>query len=165
MEKMLLEQFNSIVSFKRIGKDLFAKNISLLTKSLLADGESDIDVIIDTILSKLSVDFEFDPSELKNIESDQPVIFISNYTFGGLEELILYRVISKYKKDVKVWGNSVLIKQEVFAPVFINKFETVQLKDLASFSNRYSNHLKEGKSLIVFPATKASPYLMAKKDL
>ena len=87
---------------------------------------------IDGLIEKLELDYEVREDELKRIPTSGPFITVSNHPFGGIDGLLLVKVISEVRTDVKIMANFMMQRidpvSEFILPV--NPFE--KRKDRAS---------------------------------
>jgi len=116
---------------------------------------------IDSIIDQLGINYELNESELERIPEEGPFITISNHPFGGIDGLLLIKLILKKRPDFKVIPNFLLhkiepVKEHVFSdnPFKSHKNPTPEIstyKDILS-------HLQEGKPVGIFPASDVSVY-------
>ncbi len=116
---------------------------------------------VDSICSKLKIKHLISEESIKNIPATGPFIIIANHPLGGIDGLLLLKLICEIRPDFKIQGNFLLHQvapiKDYIIPV--NPFE-----DFKSARSSYSGikaalrHLKEGKSLGIFPAGEVSSY-------
>ena len=118
-------------------------------------------VFINSILDQLDIKYEVPEKDMENILSEGPFITVSNHPFGGIDALILLKIITSRRNDIKGMANFLLQKidplKEYVLPV--NPFET--RKDVkSSFKGLKEglNYLKEGHVVAIFPAGEVSTY-------
>ncbi len=123
--------------------------------------DSDPVVFINSILDQLDIKYEVPEKDMENILSEGPFITVSNHPFGGIDALILLKIITSRRNDIKGMANFLLQKidplKEYVLPV--NPFET--RKDVkSSFKGLKEglNFLKEGHVVAIFPAGEVSTY-------
>ena len=116
---------------------------------------------IDELLSILEINYEFDQKELKKIPSSGSFIVVCNHPFGGLDGLLLMKILSEVRPDVKVLANFLLKRVEPISDFFlaVNPFETNQ-GAASSFRGirQAMDHLRQGNGLCIFPAGEVSSY-------
>ncbi|MBL4561120.1 MAG: hypothetical protein JKX79_09070, partial [Labilibaculum sp.] len=74
---------------------------------------------IDALLDDLGIKFEFDEEELKRIPKEGPFITISNHPFGGIDGLILIKLICTVRPEFRVMANFLLKKIEPIKDYFL----------------------------------------------
>jgi len=60
---------------------------------------------IDAILQGCGVEIEFDENELKNIPANGSFIAIANHPYGGIEGLVLLKMLLMVRPDAKLMAN------------------------------------------------------------
>jgi putative hemolysin len=116
---------------------------------------------IDKLLEKLEITFEVSDTELDRIPKTGAFISISNHPFGGIDGLLLIKIISKTRPDIKVMANFLLQRVEPVKDYFlpVNPFE--EHKDVKSSITGIKlalKHLKDGLPLGIFPAGEVSSF-------
>ena len=116
---------------------------------------------IDEIIRILEIQFEFDDNELQRIPKEGPVVIVSNHPFGGLDGILLIKMLSLVREDVQVLANFLLKKIEPIADFFIpeNPFDSETEVDASFGGIQCANkHLENGGVLTVFPSGEVSSY-------
>ena len=113
----------------------------------------------DEILNELQVAYEFNTEELKNIPQHEPFIVIANHPYGGIDGLMLLRILTQARPDFKIMANFILqlipALKENFVPV--NPFETSNKTGINISGIKKCLHaLKEGHPIGIFPAGEVS---------
>jgi len=115
---------------------------------------------IDSILDQLEVSIDISPAELANIPTKGPFIAVANHPFGGIEGLILLKVICKVRPEFKVMANFLLNKipnlKEFFIPV--NPFEKVSAVSSVGGMKQAMESLRSGVPMGIFPAGEVSTF-------
>jgi len=116
---------------------------------------------IDALIDKLKLDFEVSQEELAKIPKNGAFITVSNHPFGGIDGMLLVKVFSEIRPDIKVMSNFVLNKIEPVSEYMlpVNPFE--RRKDAKSSLMGVKmalEQLQEGGVLGVFPAGEVSSY-------
>ncbi|MCE2788893.1 MAG: lysophospholipid acyltransferase family protein [Saprospiraceae bacterium] len=114
---------------------------------------------IDAVLQELQVSVSVDETSLKRLNFNGPRMVIANHPLGGIDGLILLRLLLTYRKDIKVMTNFILNRVEPLTPYFcaVNPFETN--KQAFNSYNGFKEslmHLKNGGVLVIFPAGEVS---------
>src|SRR5687768_9918110 len=76
---------------------------------------------IDAVLKNLGITFNVEPKDLKNIPAKGGFIMVANHPYGGLDGLLMLRLLLAARPDFKVMANQLLMKlpglQENLIPV------------------------------------------------
>ena len=114
---------------------------------------------LDAVLDDLGVKYEIDADELNKLPSEGPFITISNHPFGGIDGLLLLKIISMKRNDFKLVGNYLLeriepLKEYIFS---VNPFETIRSSRSSVVGLKHAyEHLLENHPLGIFPAGEVS---------
>ncbi|OSY88749.1 glycerol acyltransferase [Tenacibaculum holothuriorum] len=113
------------------------------------------------LLEEFQIDFEIPEEDLKRIPKDGPFITISNHPLGGIDGILLLKLLVEHRADYKIIANFLLHRIEPLKPYVmpVNPFENH--KDAKSSVAGIKNallHLREGKPLGIFPAGEVSTY-------
>jgi putative hemolysin len=117
---------------------------------------------IDAMIEILQLKIGYDNRELRRIPEKGPVIVVANHPLGGLDGLLLIKLVSEVRKDLKIVAGPLLKKIEPVADFFIetNPFENhISGKD-TTFSGLKEavQQLKNGGVLCIFPAGETPTY-------
>lgn len=114
----------------------------------------------DAILDSLGITIEYDESTLKNIPKEGAFIAIANHPFGGIEGLILLKMLAKVRPDAKLMANFILKKIPNLSEYFIavNPFENVSNNSSISGIKSTLELLNSGRPIGIFPAGEVSAY-------
>ncbi len=117
---------------------------------------------IDSVLSALELEISFDEQELNKIPSKGAFIVVSNQAFGGIDGLILLKMILKRRPDFKIVANNVLEKFESINAYCIKSKHQKNSNDVVDQSlQRIINHQLEQKSPLGFiPAESFQSYFL-----
>lgn len=110
---------------------------------------------IDQVLKSLAVRTLAVQSELQNVPSSGGVIVVTNHPFGGIEGLVMARLLLERRADTKVLANRFLKRVPELSPLFIGVDPFGGLK--ATRSNvgplkEALNWVTRGGVLVLFPA-------------
>eukprot|EP01029_Cantina_marsupialis_P007247 TRINITY_DN179_c4_g1_i1.p4 TRINITY_DN179_c4_g1~~TRINITY_DN179_c4_g1_i1.p4 ORF type:complete len:601 (+),score=73.15 TRINITY_DN179_c4_g1_i1:24470-26272(+) len=116
---------------------------------------------IDALIDDLGIKIEFDEEELKRIPKEGAFITTSNHPFGGIDGIILIKLLCMVRPDFKAMANFLLKKVEPIKDYFlgVNPFE--DRKGVASSTGGLKQalrHLSDGHPLGIFPAGEVSSY-------
>ena len=113
------------------------------------------------LLNDLEIKFEIPEEDLKRIPKTGAFITVSNHPLGGIDGILLLKMLIEKRPDYKIIANFLLQRIEPLKPFImpVNPFEDQKNKksSIAGLKNSLS-HLKEGNALGVFPAGEVSTY-------
>ena len=164
MERLKGNDFINPKHAVRINNDVIAKFIlqlkkyNKLNKIYSENFDKNGIEFIDSVLDSLGINYEIDESDLERIPKTGPFITVSNQPFGGIDGLLLLKIILKRRPDFKLLADYLLHNIEPLnnfsIPIneqkgIVNKFNFTTLKIAL-------NHLEEGSALGIFPAAEIS---------
>lgn len=118
------------------------------------------EVFLDSLIDTLGVTVEISDEDLQKIPEAGPFITVSNHPFGGLDGIILVKILSKIRPDYKVLANFLLKKivpiQEYFLGMEPREEQRMNVK--SGGLKEAMRHVLSGKPLGVFPAGDVSSY-------
>ncbi|MDX6747406.1 lysophospholipid acyltransferase family protein [Polaribacter sp. PL03] len=122
--------------------------------------KSDLD-FLNGILDDCKIKFEIPKEDLKRIPKEGPFITVSNHPLGGIDGVLLLKLLIEKRADYKIIANFLLHRVAPLKPYVmpVNPFET--RKDAKSSVAGIKSallHLREGKPLGIFPAGEVSTY-------
>ncbi|TXD47683.1 GNAT family N-acyltransferase [Polaribacter sp. IC073] len=122
--------------------------------------KSDLD-FLNGILDDCKIKFEIPKEDLKRIPKEGPFITVSNHPLGGIDGVLLLKLLIEKRADYKIIANFLLHRVAPLKPYVmpVNPFET--RKDVKSSVSGIKSallHLREGKPLGIFPAGEVSTY-------
>ena len=122
--------------------------------------KADLD-FLNGILDDCKIKFEIPEEDLKRIPKEGPFITVSNHPLGGIDGVLLLKLLIEKRADYKIIANFLLHRIAPLKPYVmpVNPFET--RKDAKSSIAGIKNalvHLREGKPLGIFPAGEVSTY-------
>jgi len=116
---------------------------------------------IDELISKLEIEYEVRDEELKRIPATGPFIVVANHPYGGIDGMLLAKVISAIRPDIKIMANFLIQRIEPISDFFlpVNPFEDRkgEASSIAGIKMSFQ-HLHEGNVLGLFPAGEVSSY-------
>jgi len=122
---------------------------------------------IESVLSRCGIEVEFDESELKKLPKGA-FITVSNHPFGGIDGLLLLKVLLSARTDFKAMANYLL---SLIEPLHDYIFPVNPFEHEKGNANSYIGlkeslmHLSEGKCLGLFPAGEVSTYTLQTKKV
>jgi putative hemolysin len=116
---------------------------------------------LNAILDEVQIQFEIPKEDLKRIPKEGAFISVSNHPLGGIDGILLLKLLAEKRPDYKIIANFLLHKIEPLKPYVmpVNPFE--DRKDAQSSVAGIKSalqHLKEGSPLGIFPAGEVSTY-------
>ncbi|MFY9153970.1 MAG: lysophospholipid acyltransferase family protein [Prolixibacteraceae bacterium] len=117
---------------------------------------------IDELIRILNINYTFDEAELrKRFPKSGPAIVVSNHPFGGLESILLIRMLSLVRSDVKIVSTHLLQKIDPIRDYFFEEDTLTSKNDKRtdnSKSEKAAGHLQDGGILCIFPAGDVSKF-------
>ncbi len=114
---------------------------------------------ITSIFKEFEIDYEIPEKDLKRIPKTGPFITISNHPLGGIDGMILMKLVLEQRSDFKVIANFLLHRLDPLRPYIlpVNPFEDHrEAQSSISGMKKAIAHLKEGNALGIFPAGEVS---------
>ena len=155
-----LEKYGFIGTF--IGW-LLMKVTRITTINRFYDNHKDLDApeFLDKILEHYEINFEIVEEDLKRLPKDGAFITISNHPLGGIDGVLLLKLLLGQRPDFKIIANFLLHRIEPLRSYImpVNPFENHKdaKSSVAGFKNAWA-HLRNGHPLGIFPAGEVSTY-------
>jgi len=114
---------------------------------------------IESIIDSLGIQFEVDETDLKRIPENGAFITVSNQPYGGLDGLLLLKIMAEKRPDFKILENFLLHTIEPltdFSIPLTEKDETNPNKFSFTTLKRTLQYVQGGNSLGIFPAAEIS---------
>jgi putative hemolysin len=113
------------------------------------------------ILDDFQIKFDIPEEDLKRLPKEGAYITVSNHPLGGIDGILLLKLMLEQRKDFKIIANFLLHRIEPMKPFImpVNPFE--DRKDVKSNLSGFKNsilHLRKGHPLGIFPAGEVSTY-------
>lgn len=116
---------------------------------------------INALIDEFEIKFEIPEEDLRRIPKTGAFITISNHPLGGIDGILLLKLLVEHRPDFKIVANFLLHRIEPLKPYVmpVNPFET--RKDVKSSLSGFKaaiKHLNDGHPLGIFPAGEVSTY-------
>lgn len=116
---------------------------------------------IESLINALKISYEVSEEELKKIPKTGPFITVSNHPYGGIDGMLIVKIINSVRNDYKVMANFLMQKieaaDEYILPV--NPFEERQdARSSLAGVKAAMQQVKDGGGLGIFPAGEVSSY-------
>ncbi len=145
---IFLNFLNKFIKFKKI-KKIYGEH------SLKAGLD-----FVNAIINELKLKIDINKTDINKIPEKGPFIIVSNFPMGGIEALILFKIISEKRKDFKIVSSYRFHQIEPLKDVTfpVNKAQKQSFDPCLDCTKKILTFLKNGGSLGFFPAGVASKY-------
>lgn len=116
---------------------------------------------LNAILDEFQIKFEIPEEDLKRLPKEGPYITISNHPLGGIDGILLLKLMVEKELKFKIIANFLLHRIEPLKPYVmpVNPFENHKdAKSSVSGIKDALRHLSDGMPLGIFPAGEVSTY-------
>ncbi|MEN9488068.1 MAG: hypothetical protein RL494_333 [Bacteroidota bacterium] len=116
---------------------------------------------LNAILDEFQIKFEIPEEDLKRLPKDGAYITISNHPLGGIDGILLLKLMLEREPNFKIIANFLLHRIEPMKPYImpVNPFEDHKdAKSSVIGLKETLRHLRDGKPLGMFPAGEVSTY-------
>ncbi|MDM9630198.1 lysophospholipid acyltransferase family protein [Robiginitalea aurantiaca] len=116
---------------------------------------------LDAILEYYEIDFEIPEEDFKRLPKEGAFITISNHPLGGIDGILLLKLLLSKRDDYKIIANFLLQRIEPLSPFIlpVNPFENHKdVKSSVMGFKKAMEHLANGHPLGIFPAGEVSTY-------
>jgi len=114
------------------------------------------------LLKILKIKIAFDEDEVqKRIPKTGAAILVCNYPFGGLESILLIRILGLVRSDIKIVSTQMLQKIEQISEYFLEEDPFLKKNDKnasGSVLEKAIKHIESGGILCLFPAGEVSRF-------
>ncbi|MHC5201157.1 GNAT family N-acyltransferase [Myroides sp. LJL119] len=142
---------------------MLMKTLKISTLNKIYDRNKHLDDLefLNAILEEFQIEFEIDPEELKRLPKKGPYITISNHPLGGIDGILLLKLMLEHDPEFKIIANFLLHRIEPLKPFImpVNPFESNKdIKSSVIGLKDTLRHLSDNKPLGIFPAGEVSTY-------
>ncbi len=116
---------------------------------------------LNAILNEFQIEFEIDPEELKRLPKQGPYITVSNHPLGGIDGILLLKLMRERDPDFRIIANFLLHRIEPLKPFImpVNPFDNHKDSQSSVLGLKETlRHLSDGKPLGIFPAGEVSNF-------
>lgn len=116
---------------------------------------------LNAILDEFQIKFEIPEEDLKRIPKEGAYITISNHPLGGIDGILLLKLMLEREPDFKIIANFLLHRIEPLKPYImpVNPFENHKNEKSSVIGIKETlRHLSDNKPLGIFPAGEVSTY-------
>ena len=162
LKKIILQRNPGFLSYfpeflQKVFYLLLAKLLKINEINTILEKCNDLSGIafIDEVFEQLDFSYMITKKERDRIPSEGKVIIVANHPLGGLDGMVLLKLVSEVRPDVKIVVNDVLMEIEALNELFlpVNIFENkVQKSNL----EKISQSLAREEAVIIFPAGEVS---------
>ena len=113
------------------------------------------------ILDEFQIEFEIPEEDLKRIPKNGAFITVSNHPLGGIDGILLLKLLLEHRSDYKIIANFLLHRIAPLKPYVmpVNPFENHKDAKSSLLGLKSSlQHLQDGRPLGIFPAGEVSTY-------
>lgn len=142
---------------------LLMKVLKISTLNKIYDRNKHLEKLdfLNAILDEFQIKFEIPEEDLKRLPKEGAYITISNHPLGGIDGILLLKLMLEKEPDFKIIANFLLHRIEPMKPYImpVNPFEDHKdAKSSVIGIKETLRHLSDGKPLGMFPAGEVSTY-------
>ena len=142
---------------------LLMKTLKISTLNKIYDRNKHLSELefLNAILDEFQIKFEIPEEDLKRLPKDGAYITISNHPLGGIDGILLLKLMLERAPNFKIIANFLLHRIEPMKPYImpVNPFENHKdAKSSVVGIKETLRHLSDGKPLGMFPAGEVSTY-------
>ena len=138
---------------------MYILRLHKLDKLNVKVNDDDPEVLLDSLIEALGVTIDVSKEDLEKIPKEGTFITVSNHPFGGLDGIVLVRLLCKLRPDYKIMSNF-LLKKIVPLQDYILGLDPEESKKDSNMRviKEAIRHVIDGKPLGIFPAGEVSSY-------
>jgi len=111
--------------------------------------------LIDDLFDSLEVSFLVSSREMERIPPSGKVVCISNHPLGGLDGLVILKVIHEVRPDVRIVANNILLTLDALTDLFL-PIDVFSGLNTRSNIRRIDQTLEHEQAVVFFPAAEVS---------
>lgn len=112
---------------------------------------------IDELLESLDISYSISAKDRMKIPSEGKLIIVSNHPLGGIDGVILLRVVSEVRSDVKIVVNDLLMNVDNLRNHFL-PFDLFSKKPQRDNIESIYRSINNNEAIIIFPAGEVSRF-------
>lgn len=123
--------------------------------------DKDTQTFLTHTLDTLGIEYTVSHLDESNIPKDGPLVIVANHPLGGVEGVILAKILLQYRPDLLVMANHFLKRIPELDSLFIgvNVFEGKEaIRENLHAIKQANKHLSNKGALLIFPAGEVSTY-------
>lgn len=134
--------------------------ISTLNKIYNRHKHQDGVKFLDAVIGEFQIKFEIPEEDFKRLPKEGPYITISNHPLGGVDGILLLKLMLEREPNFRIIANFLLHRIEPLKPFImpVNPFESHKDKSSVIGLKETFRHLSDGHPLGMFPAGEVSTY-------
>ncbi|EOD80909.1 putative hemolysin [Grimontia indica] len=121
----------------------------------------DTDHFLSYTLDVLGIDYTVSAEDMKNIPATGSTVVVANHPLGGVEGVILAKLLRQVRPDMKVLANYYLKRipelSDIFIGVDVFEGESARKANLRALREAHQ-HVSDGGLLLIFPAGEVSTF-------
>ena len=174
MALITTSDIQNAANLKGVGGEYLAKH---LMKQLKLDKINDLyeglentstTQFLDGVFKSLNIQIEIPDDELSRVPKNGPFVVVANHPYGGLDGLVLLKMIQSVRPDFKIMANYLLMKVDPISEslLAVNPFERKR-SSVSSFAGikHTMDHLAKGGCLGIFPAGEVSNFQVRERAI
>lgn len=153
--------------FRTLVKKVFFKlllqstKVKRINQFYIQHQHDDADTFINAVFTRSNLRFTFNTNELQRFPKSGACIVICNHPFGGIDGLILYKILSTLRNDIKIMASYTLRKiqplKDIILPIDTLDENVPKVYRIKGTKTAFQ-HLQDGGCLILFPAGEIASY-------
>ena len=122
---------------------MYILRLHKLDKLNVKVNDDDPEVLLDSLIEALGVTIEVSKEDLEKIPKNGTFITVSNHPFGGLDGIVLVRLLCKLRPDYKIMSNFLLKKIVPLQDYILGLDPEEGSRRLINLMTAWNNEIKE----------------------